>query len=88
MQRKSNRRPLIDDPRIAERSIVLALLSDEHPQQWSPAELRGELFDVEPDAVTEALQSLEKGGVMERSGESVSASQCARHLGSLGMVCI
>jgi len=88
MQGKTNRRPLIDDPRIAERSIVLALLSDEHPQQWSPAELRRELFDVEPDVVSEALQSLEKGGVMERTGEQLSASQCARHLGSLGMVCI
>jgi len=64
------------------------LVSDEHPERWSPAELERELFDVEPAVVAEALESLEKGGVMERTGESVSATQCARHLSSLGMVCI
>jgi len=88
MPSKSNRRPRIDDPAIAQRSIVLTLLDGEHPDGRSSVELERELFDVQPLTIADALLVLEREEVIHRSGEQYVASRCARHLGSLGMVCI
>jgi len=86
--RKKTTRPPIKDVGIAQRGIVIQLVSDEHAEQWTLAELERTLFDVEPGTLRDALATLEREEVAQRSGERVAASRCARHLDALGMVCI
>jgi len=85
-QRSGSRR--IDDPRIAERSIVLMLVDEEHAVRWSRADIEQELFDVVPEAVGLALEGLRDGGVIELEGEEVWALSAARYLNGLGMLCV
>jgi hypothetical protein len=68
--------------------VVLQLLRDDHPEPWTRAELERELYDVDPDAIGVSLERLHERGVVLREGERFSASPCARHLDSLGFVCI
>ncbi len=77
-----------DDPYTAERGIVMQVLRDDHDERWSRAELAGVLHDVEPQAVTDALESLRQAGALHLSGDLVWASRCARRLSDLGMVSI
>jgi len=78
----------LKDDEIAERAIVLQVLRDDHDERWARAELEGEIYDIEPLAISEALERLREEGVVRISGESVWASRCAHHLDALGMVSI
>jgi len=87
MQRKSSAPRRITDPGVIERSVVLVVLDQDHPPRWSRAEIERELFDVEPQAVGEAVERLKDGNVVELSGEEVWALPGTRHLNGLGMIC-
>lgn len=78
----------LKDDEIAERAIVLQVLRDDRDERWARAELEGEIYDIEPLAISEALERLREEGVVHLSGEMVWASRCARHLDALGMVSI
>lgn len=77
-----------DDPYTAERAIVLQVLRDDHADRWTRAEVDRELYDVEAQAVTDALESLRQEGVVHLADDLVWASRCSRHLNGLGMVSI
>jgi hypothetical protein len=85
-QRNASRR--ISDHAIAQRSLVLTVLSKDHDERWTRAELEQELHDVQLPVIADALERLRDGEVVELSGEQVRATRCARHLNDLGMVCI
>jgi hypothetical protein len=51
------------DHRRVERAIVLQLLRDDHGTQWSRTELQAELDNIQPSALAEALERLERHGV-------------------------
>ena len=68
--------------------VVLQLLRDDHDPKWTRVELDQELDDIDPDAITVALQRLQEQGVVQMDGEQLSASACAWHLDALGFVCI
>jgi hypothetical protein len=76
------------DPWVAERAIVLQVLRDDHDERWSRAELEREIYDIEPQALGEAMERLRQVGVVHISGQLVWASRCALHLDELGMVSI
>jgi len=88
MQDQTSRSRRIDDPRIAERSIVLMLVDEDHAVRWLRADIERELFDVVPEAIGEALERLRDGGVIELEGEEVWALSAARYLNGLGMLCV
>lgn len=71
-----------------QRLVVLQLLRDDHEQPWTRAELDKELYDLDPDAITIALERLQEQGVVQVDGEQLSASACARHLDALGFISI
>jgi DNA-binding HxlR family transcriptional regulator len=77
---------LILSPETAERAVVLHLLRDDHDERWSRAELQAAVSDLEPSALTSALERLEQHGVVARLDEYVLASRCSRHLDDLGLV--
>lgn len=68
--------------------IVLQLLREEHPQNWSRAELETELEDIDSDAIAVAIERLQEQGVMRVDGEQLRACACARHLDTLGFISI
>jgi hypothetical protein len=68
--------------------VVLQLLRDDHALRWPRGELERELYDVDPEAIGVALERLREQGVVHAEGERVWASPCARHLDSLGFICI
>lgn len=72
--------------RHTERSLVLMILN--HPERCLRAELEAELHDIDPLAVSDALETLETEGVVILDGEQVSASRCARHLDALGLIAV
>jgi hypothetical protein len=76
------------DPRIAERAIIWQLLRDDHDERWSLIEFRVEIDHVEPSALSNALERLERHGVAVAWGDWVLASRCARHLDELGLVSV
>jgi DNA-binding HxlR family transcriptional regulator len=79
---------LPSDPQIAERTIVLQLLRDDHDERWPRTELEAELDNVEPLTLSDAIAGLERHGVVVVQGEHVVASPCARHLDELGLIAI
>lgn len=64
------------------------MLRDDHDERWTRTELERELYDVEAQAVTAALESLRQEGVVHLSDDLVWASRCSRHLNGLEMVSI
>ena len=76
------------DGEVAERAIILQVLRDDHEQRWSRVELEGEIYDIDPVALADALSTLRENGVIHLSGDLVWASRCARRLDDLGMVSI
>ena len=68
--------------------VVLQVLRDDHPEPWTRVELDRELYDLNPDAITVALECLQEQGVVQVEGERFCASPCARHLDALGFICI
>jgi DNA-binding HxlR family transcriptional regulator len=73
-------------PETAERAVVLQLLRDDHDERWSYAELQAAVSDLEPSALTSALERLEQHGVVARRDEYVLASRCSRRLDDLSLV--
>jgi hypothetical protein len=76
----------IDDPAIAERAVVLQVLAETGEDRLSRAALGQRLADIAPDALDGALLRLEHTGVLERSGETVRASDAARRLDELELI--
>ncbi|HEV3071116.1 MAG TPA: hypothetical protein VGY76_06805 [Solirubrobacteraceae bacterium] len=76
------------DGEVAERAIVLQVLRTDRDERWTRVELEGEIYDIEPLAISEALERLREVGVVHLSGELVWSSRCARHLDALGMISI
>lgn len=64
------------------------MLRDDHKPCWTRAELEHELYDVDPTAITVALERLAEQGVVQPEGEQIRASSCARHLDALRFICI
>jgi len=87
MSEKGNRGK-VNDPAIVQRAVVLQILGEHREERWSPAELERELSDLQPGALQEALLSLERAGVLERSGETVRASQAVRRLDELDLIAV
>jgi hypothetical protein len=75
------------DPRV-ERVIILQFLRDDHGDRWSHAELEVEISNVEPLDISDALARLDQDGIVQISGESVSASRAVRRLDELGLIAI
>lgn len=71
-----------------ERIVLFALLRDGTPERWSRAELERDLYDVDPYAIWGSLLSLEAVGVVSLDGEAVQASQAARRIDALDMICV
>ncbi|HEV3070104.1 MAG TPA: hypothetical protein VGY76_01600 [Solirubrobacteraceae bacterium] len=75
-----------DDQDTAERAIVWQVLRDDHTEQWSRAELRGEISHVQPKTVTAALYALRDAGAIHLLDDRVWASRCACRLSDLGIL--
>jgi len=73
---------------MAERAIVLQVLRNDHDVRWSLAELQAEVDDLDPSALSDALDRLREEGIIVACGESVIASRAALHLDALGMISI
>jgi hypothetical protein len=77
---------LPSDPRIVERAVVLQLLRDDHAELWSSAELETEFDDVAPEALSGAIEHLERQGVLLMRDGHVVASPSVRRVDELGLV--
>ncbi len=69
-----------------ERLVLLQVL--ERPGACSRAELEVALSDVQPSAISAALDALEAEGVLYVSREQVRASRCVRHVDRLGLIAV
>jgi hypothetical protein len=78
----------ITDPRRIERAIILLVLDGDHAEVWARAEIESELRGRDPLTISDALAHLEAEGVVRLDGEQVRASCCARHIDSLGLICV
>jgi hypothetical protein len=65
---------------------IVALFVLDRPGGRARAELDAELHDIDPEAVSAALSSLEGEGVVIVEGEKVRASECIRHLDALNLI--
>jgi hypothetical protein len=78
--------------RRLERAIVLQLLRDDRERTWSLAQLRTELqakrSGLGEEAVKQAMGRLEWDGVLEVSEQAAWASNAARALDELGLICV
>jgi DNA-binding HxlR family transcriptional regulator len=73
---------------IAERAVILQVLRNDRNERWSRTELEREIYDIEPLAISEALDRLHEEGIVHLAGELTWASRCARRLDELGMISI
>ncbi len=78
----------LKDDEIAQRAIVLQVLRDDRDERWSRAELEDEIYDIDPEAIDQAIERLCEEDVVRIEGRLVWASRAARHLDELGMVSI
>jgi DNA-binding HxlR family transcriptional regulator len=69
-----------------QRAVVLQVLDSDHAERWLQAELAGQISDIEPDALDEAVARLERDGVIHREGDSVWAARAARCLDELELI--
>jgi hypothetical protein len=74
------------DPKMAQRMIVLQVLRDDHPEQWTRAELEQESPDLDPRAMHDGLARLAAEGVVILDGEAVMASPCVRRMDALELI--
>ncbi len=89
MHDQSRADALWSDRRTAERAIALQVLRHDHEVRWTLAELQAEIEDLAPSALADALDRVERHGIIMTCGENdVVASRCALHLDALGMVSI
>lgn len=79
---------LLDDERQLQRLIVLQLLRDDRDERWSRRELALTLLHAGAHALADAVASLKKAGVVGGDEESVWASQAARRLDDLHLICV
>lgn len=70
-----------------ERAVVLQLLRDDHGQDWSRAELAGEL-GAEAPAIEAVLSRLCAEGVARLEDDRISASPATRRLDDLELIAI
>lgn len=82
-----------DLQRTVERELLLELLDRRHTEPWTVAELERALnCDPEigrpPLLIRHALGELESARVLVLDGQTVHATECARHLDALGMVSV
>jgi hypothetical protein len=75
-------------PSNAQRSILMQLLRDDHPQPWTRAEIQTALDDLPAQAISDALARLEAEAVVVLDGEQVQASRAARYIDALGLICV
>ncbi len=73
---------------MAERAIVLQVLRDDHPAQWTRGELEQAASDLGPRAVHDGIHRLEAEGVIVALDGHFLASRCARCLDTLGFICL
>lgn len=71
---------------LTERLLVLQIL--EQPGPRSHRELQDALSDVEPSAISDALEALEAEDALYIGAEQVWASRLVRHLDRLGLIAI
>jgi hypothetical protein len=64
--------------RIAERVIIWQLLRDDHDERWSLTEFRVEINHMEPSALSNALERLERHGVAAMRDPLRWWSSCSR----------
>lgn len=67
----------LKDEEIAQRAVVLQVLRDDHDAPWSRAELEREIYDIEPLAISDALERLSQEGIVHLACALVLASRCA-----------
>ncbi len=73
---------------IAERTIVLQVLRDDHPERWTLEELTQEIEDMPAEIVGEAARRLGGMGVVALDKEVCKASGAARRIDALGLISI
>jgi DNA-binding HxlR family transcriptional regulator len=76
------------NPWIIERAIILQVLRNGHDERWSRRELQAEIADVKPPALDDALNRLERHGVLVRCNDEYVASRCAFHIEAVGMITV
>jgi hypothetical protein len=71
-----------------EHIVVLELLRDDRPQRWTRRALERDLHDIDPRAITAALEHLRELGLVCLQDGKAWASEGLRHLDALGFICI
>jgi hypothetical protein len=84
----SDQTPVPGDDQLIQRAIVLQLLEGNHESGRTRTELEGELRNIPPLDVNEALQNLENEGVLRAAGETILLSPCVWCLDGLGLVSV
>jgi hypothetical protein len=87
----SQQQPTTSDPEewMIKRAIVLQVLRNDHPEQWTRAELERQLSDFPREGVEVAIEDLAAEGVVTiNDDETIQASLCARTLDALELVSI
>jgi hypothetical protein len=73
-----------------ERAIVLQLLRDDHERKWSRTqltiELRADGGEIDREAIDEAVDRLERDGVLGATAQEVWASSAAWRLDELELI--
>lgn len=77
-----------DDPQVAQRAIVLQLLSTDRRERWSLKQLEHMLCGTSATAINDAVVRLGGSGVIVCLDEFIRASRCAQHLDSLGLIAV
>lgn len=72
---------------LVERLIVLSVLRDDHPGDWSIGELHTDV-GYERQDIIDAVDGLKAVGVVVLDGENVRPSQAAVRIDALDMICI
>ncbi len=73
-------------PSILERAIVSRILSEHPITRWTRSEIEIEMRPHTPIAVNEALDHLNRVGVICIDKEELWASQCTSHLDTLEVI--
>ncbi len=73
---------------MAQRVIVLQLLRDDHPEQWTRQELEAEIGDIPERTILAALVYLAIEEVLEVDENGVQASKCARYMDELDLIAV
>jgi hypothetical protein len=88
MQAQPNKVRGEDERRRAERAVILQVLSDDHEQSWSRAELQDELVCIEAAVIDGVLTGLGEAGVVNVGDGRVSVSDAVKRLDELDLICV